>query len=209
MEPNVLTKENTHLHASTNPPYDVRAEVVRLRYQDRVEAIKNGERAAICPISLSSKRLLSFLKKEFHIINLSMNFLRRLQHDERYIARQVAVQRAMKNAETLVTEWQARCVDEITLNGSPVGPAMHRMVVPVRVLTPRAAKLVDLLQRTDGIMEMLRVLEIRGRITNDDRLIVIQKLMNAFLLIKTAGMGEKSEVSNLSTLENPAVNTQY
>ena len=163
-----------------------------MRYSDKVAKTAVGRTAehARIRVELSTRRSLRFLKKEFHLINLALEFMRRARHDARYVPRALATHRALVAMEKKTADWYAKFAAALsTIEHTP--PNFEKVPAMVDVLTQRGARVLNLIVSIDAICVQMLTLEFRKVLSNADRQMVIEQLFDGLLEIKASAMGER------------------
>lgn len=134
-------------------------------------------------ILLHSRRILLFLKKDFHIANLAMSFL--LRAPAAYNERRAATETAFLQAEALVRLLAENTRNALLVDPNPVS-GVPRQFVRFPVLCPSAVRFARLIQDCDHIMEALLLVEYAKGISYEDRLLMCRRLIDAIVAVKTA-----------------------
>lgn len=151
-----------------------------------------GKRRATHTMQIHSRRVLRFLKRDYHITNLALAFLSRA--GDEYLERKQKTSSAFVVCETFIAdlaEKTALAVSERSLAAADI----ERANVNFAVLSPNSVRLARLLQEADHILERLMLLELESLIPHTDRVAISRKMLDGIVAIKEAALCNAEKVT--------------
>ena len=144
-----------------------------------------GKRRATHTMQIHSRRVLRFLKRDYHITNLALAFLSRA--GDEYLDRKRRTGEAFLLCETFIAglaEKTTKAIAELSLGSANI----ERVDVNFAVLSPNSVRLARLLQEADHILERLILLELESLIPHTDRVMISSQMLQALVAIKEAAL---------------------
>lgn len=158
---------------------------VAMRYEEKVDKWRTRRRATHT-MRIHSRRLLRFLKRDYHVTNLALAFLSRVGHE--YKERRDNTTTAFVVCEAFIGDIGQKTAQAVAERN--LAPAqLDRVHVNFTVLSPNSVRLARLLQEADGILERLVLLELENLIAYSDRVLLTRQMLDAFTAIKEAALG--------------------
>lgn len=157
---------------------------INMRYSTEVGNWR-GKRRATHTMQIHSRRILRFLKRDYHITNLALAFLSRAGSE--YLDRKQKTSAAFVLCETFIAELAGNTA-KVVAERSLAAVGIERADVNFAVLSPNSVRLARLLQEADYILERLMLLELENLIPHTDRVMISNQMAHAFAAIKDAAL---------------------
>ena len=162
-----------------------------MRYTAEVGTWRSKRRATHTML-IHSRRVIRFLKRDYHITNLALAFLSRAGNE--YLERKQKTSAAFVVCETFIGTLASNTAQAVA-ERSLASAEIERAQVNFAVLSPNSVRLARLLQETDHILERLMLLELENLIPHTDRIMLSRQMLDALVAIKDAALSNAAPAS--------------
>jgi hypothetical protein len=139
-------------------------------------------------LDLHSYRLVKWVRREFHLINIAFGFLR-IVSEKRFERRRIEVYQWLSACEKMVDLHYQQSLDTLA-SFEHERASFTRYCFGVQTLSEKSSRFARLIQQMDATMEMLIALEYYKRVSKADRQLVIDQFFESLALMKNKATGK-------------------